>query len=556
MRSTIVFIVALAVAGSLTHAFHLRPKANAQVPYRASLNVTCTFCRQFLDAAMTWMSEGMSTEELINRLTAMCVQSGAFNERVCRGTIEIYIDTFIWIADTRNATGNPLTPSDMCGLGLYPDCNLDSSKFEWMLDLDFLGSKPTPEEGSPTVKVLQITDVHVDPNYAPGYDAECKGEPTCCRADQGIPADPNAAAGYWGDYRLCDAPMHAYENLVQDAATRHQDIAYMIFSGDLTDHAVWASSEQYNSDLITYVVNTFSNNFHNVPVINIFGNHESHPTSVYLAADLWTPWLTPDTRPDILAGGMFTTEVRPGLVVIGINTMFCYSANAWVMYDNVDPAGELMWLANKLLEVETAGKKAHILGHHPSGHSNCFHMWSTQYRRIIDRFENTVMAQFHGHTHNDHFAVYYDLADISRATSVSFTAGSGTPFTEVNPNYRVYVVDADPASYRVLDHETWYYNLTEANLGGQSVPPNWQLMYTFNDAYGTSAPFPSQMDDLVHRMVNDTVLQDKYWRYYEKLGDPALAEGCDERCMERLICRTVTTVQGDTSKCDELYPAV
>ncbi|KAF4522139.1 hypothetical protein B566_EDAN012601 [Ephemera danica] len=120
------------------------------------------------------------------------------------------------------------------------------------------------------------------------------------------------------------------------------------------------------------------------------------------------------------------------------------------MYDNVDPAGELIWLANKLLEVETAGKKAHILAHHPSGNGDCMHMWSTQYRRIIDRFENTVVAQFHGHTHNDHFAVYYDLADINRATSVSFTAGCGTPYSWINPNYRTYTLDADPTIMTVI----------------------------------------------------------------------------------------------------------
>ncbi|KAF4514103.1 UNVERIFIED_CONTAM: hypothetical protein B566_EDAN019076, partial [Ephemera danica] len=110
------------------------------------------------------------------------------------------------------------------------------------MDLDFLGPKPTPEvpqvppQGSPTWKILQLTDVHIDPNYAPGYDAECVGETTCCRMDQGIPADPNAAAGYWGDYRACDAPLHAFENLVQDAASRHQDVAYVIFTGDIVDH--------------------------------------------------------------------------------------------------------------------------------------------------------------------------------------------------------------------------------------------------------------------------------------------------------------------------------
>jgi sphingomyelin phosphodiesterase len=72
------------------------------------------------------------------------------------------------------------------------------------------------------LKVLQFTDVHIDPNYAEGYDAECKTEPTCCRMDQGIPANESQRAGYWGDYRNCDAPLYAFDNQVQEAATRHQ----------------------------------------------------------------------------------------------------------------------------------------------------------------------------------------------------------------------------------------------------------------------------------------------------------------------------------------------
>jgi hypothetical protein len=55
------------------------------------------------------------------------------------------------------------------------------------------------------------------------------------------------------------------------------------------------------------------------------------------------------------------------------------------MYDNVDPSGELIWLAETLLAAENNNMKVHILMHHTSGNKDCMHMWSTQYRRIIDR---------------------------------------------------------------------------------------------------------------------------------------------------------------------------
>jgi hypothetical protein len=62
---------------------------------------------------------------------------------------------------------------------------------------------------------------------------------------------------------------------------------------------------------------------------------------------------------------------------------------------------------------------------------------------ILLRFENIVMGQFHGHEHTDYFSLYYDPNNKTRATSVAFTAGSATSYTDVNPNYRVYTIEAE-----------------------------------------------------------------------------------------------------------------
>lgn len=63
-------------------------------------------------------------------------------------------------------------------------------------------------------KVLQITDVHVDFMYAEGANAVCK-EPVCCQRDQ-APAKPGDEAGKWGDFRSCDMPPYALENLFDE----------------------------------------------------------------------------------------------------------------------------------------------------------------------------------------------------------------------------------------------------------------------------------------------------------------------------------------------------
>jgi sphingomyelin phosphodiesterase len=60
---------------------------------------------------------------------------------------------------------------------------------------------------------------------------------------------------------------------------------------------------------------------------------------------------------------------------------------------------------------------------------------------FIFRFENTVTAIFNGHTHNDHFHVYYSNDEPTRPISVAVNGGSVTTFTYLNTNYKMYSVD-------------------------------------------------------------------------------------------------------------------
>jgi len=70
------------------------------------------------------------------------------------------------------------------------------------------------------MEVLQITDLHLDPTYTPGNNALC-GVASCCRQSQGPAPNSSAAAGYWGDYRNCDMPVHAFQNLLDHILATH-----------------------------------------------------------------------------------------------------------------------------------------------------------------------------------------------------------------------------------------------------------------------------------------------------------------------------------------------
>lgn len=52
------------------------------------------------------------------------------------------------------------------------------------------------------------------------------------------------------------------------------------------------------------------------------------------------------------------------------------------------------------------------------------------------------MAEFNGHSHNDEFHLYFAHEDPKRPSMVAYNGGSLTTYSDLNPNYRLYRVNA------------------------------------------------------------------------------------------------------------------
>jgi hypothetical protein len=77
-----------------------------------------------------------------------------------------------------------------------------------------------------------------------------------------------------------------------------------------------------------------------------------------------------------------------GIDIKKLITMYtlCKSlSHRWLIYNPKDQDGQLQWLADTLLQAESAGEKVHILGHIPSGDSSCLRTWSREFHKIIER---------------------------------------------------------------------------------------------------------------------------------------------------------------------------
>nr|KAG5693323.1 hypothetical protein BaRGS_008399 [Batillaria attramentaria] len=77
-------------------------------------------------------------------------------------------------------------------------------------------------------------------------------------------------------------------------------------------------------------------------------------------------------------------------------------------------------------------------------------------------YESTITGQFFGHTHKDHYEVFYDITTLKRPTNVAYISPSVTPYFNLNMGYRIFTIDGNysSSSWAVLDHETYILNLT------------------------------------------------------------------------------------------------
>ena len=90
-----------------------------------------------------------------------------------------------------------------------------------------------------------------------------------------------------------------------------------------------------------------------------------------------------------------------------------------------------------LLEAENNGERVILLGHIPPGEPDQIDFCSKQFYKIVNRFKDTIRAQFYGHTHWDHLRIFYEQG----ATNIAYVTPSVTTWVGMDPSFRVYEID-------------------------------------------------------------------------------------------------------------------
>lgn len=514
----------------------------------------CTMC-QFSVALVNYALKTRQAADQVYRITdTYCQVTHMESPLVCSGITKLFNREIM-----KMLINGVMTPSQVCGFlsnntcGHYQDplgdwsinleasISLDQQELTRVRDIEKFKSRPIKP-----YRVIHISDTHVDPDYKEGSNSKC-GEPLCCRTTSTkLPNESPKPAGYWGSYGQCDIPIRTLESALKfiNQTIESDSVNYIIWTGDIQPHNVWEQNVRNASDTIDSV---FSKIFQYLPNIKIFptiGNHEMVPVDSFSPSNLlgvarddspewlyqklyayWSRWLPSSTLYTITKDGFYAVRAQPGLKIISLNTNFCHNTNFWLYINSTDPGNHLQWLVHELQLSELEHEQVHIIGHIPPGSGDCLRVWSRNYNRIVRRFSNTVTGQFFGHTHNNEFEVFYNedevkgyqrkgsrrrmmvLQDLARETSwqplsVGFIGPSITSFVGLNPSFRSYLIDPNQ-NFMPVDFNTFYMNLTRANLAGSEQDPTWTPLGSFSKLFNINDTSPRSIHDLLVDIVDE-----------------------------------------------------
>lgn len=526
--------------------------------------IGCEVCKFAVEGLKDLVEKQSTEEDIVKFMTLICKKFDIEDDRVCDDIIKEYKDEFIGVA-----LRLVLSPEEVCGILLGNNCGTPYDPNDlWNVTLPSTPKPPLtprvlPKAGSPKLRILHVSDIHIDPGYEVGSKVKC-GEPLCCRQGDGKAAPGEAGAGLWGTVDACDVPFSLVDSLFKHLSSIQDQFDVVYFTGDIPPHNVWNQSKGDQISALQQFTDLSLKYLPKKPIYCTLGNHESAPVNSFpppyindkdsiswlyeAVADSWKNWLPQETMSTIKRGGFYTVKLGDKFRLISLNMNYCNNGNWWLLINTTDPTGQLQWLVDTLQQSEDSKEKVHIIGHiHPGGGS-CLKAWSWNYYKIVNRYESTIAGQYFGHSHTDWYEVFYDDVTFKRPTSVLYIPGSVTTFTSLNPGFRIYENDGmyQNSSWTTLDFTNYYLNLTEVN---RSNKPVWQKEYSAKETYGLKSLFPEDWSELIYRMkANDTLFQ-TFHRHYYKMATPP---PCTGKCKTDLLCDLKSGRSHDSALCVDI----
>ena len=448
---------------------------------------SCTLCKRLVAAVRTTVEEKYTPDDIISYVALLC--SFKHDYEYCQNYYTNYGIPFL-----KNAFIRITNSENFCyTLGICPEGQLCEDTYDYAIRL--LKDKPNKQkekiDGSSTLKMVQVTDIHYDQRYVENGTIYCS-TPLCCHEQASKYS--RIKSGKFGSLLNCDTSLNTLKSFVQAANNLNPDL--IIWTGDNAEHDNWNSTQEEVYAATKAIKNEIDEVFqHRIPVYPVIGNHEVYPNDIWKSgdegifkelADIYKDYFFEDQAYESFSKYGYYTELHPNtnLRIVALNCLYCDAVNYHLLGTNYTEAKkEFIWLEEVLRQAEKNGEYVYILDHFPINGEFTLFECSKRLRALFDRFDYIIRGYFSGHNHYDDIAPVRRYFEPRPIININYIAPSLTSneIGGVNPSFRQYIIDSKTKN--VIDYEQYRLNLTDANLKGVA---EWTLSHKATELFNVS----------------------------------------------------------------------
>lgn len=526
---------------------------------------TCAQCRTVVGTILEAVRAGASWELCRNVSLQICYplirNTTTWNEEIiCPGVIDAYGIHIYYIFGITNYTAEEICqlynncPQDRPGPGPGRSSRVrpQASELRPPSQEPTYTRAATNEERAArranAIKLLHLTDIHVDDQYLEGSSPVCD-LPLCCR-------DGVGSAGGWGDYQ-CNIPPKTVELFMKFSAQLSPDL--IVYTGDSPAHTVWDETQSGQLNVSRYIAETIYKYMPGVPGFPAIGNHDTYPTNLYYIhrpeiqefnreyAAYWQPISNFGAQQleTLYYNGYFDMVARPGLRVISFNSNYGHADNFYnvLNVDGQDFVDMTQFMEAAFARARQNREKVLLLSHHTTGGSSS-HLYNTDFLQdILRRNGDLVVLWLVGHSHGDSYEMLTDL-DTGVVYTVQISSASTTSYTDINPSARLFYLD--PVTYDVIDYDQFAMNLRAAVENG--TEPTIELVYSFTTEYDLADGTPASFKELTDKFETNDELYNLY-RYHGETRT-SVPGHCNETCRANHLCDIRTIAYDARQTCE------
>jgi len=468
----------------------------------------CDSCQNFVDILQITLLKKYGVEGVYEGATLLC--SLFLRKDVCYGAITKYgpylLDSLIKKYVDKYTVCNAI---NLCNTTIN---YIDIEKYAENILKDKPERKvPEINETADVIKVLQVSDIHLDPNYKEGAIANCD-IPLCCRdMPQKNDKSNYILAGKYGYIGKCDCNVETVEAFSQEASKLKPD--FILFTGDNIAHNVWEDTQEEVVEATKIQIDIMKKYFKDVPIYPALGNHEKAPVDEFYGpesvllngvADIFKEYLTEEAEETFRKYGFYTLlHKNTNLRIISLNCIICDTMNFNLIFDASQAKFQFDWLENVLNNAEKNGEIVYIQDHIPIGSHQHTYQCSYRMKILMDRYQNIIRGYFSGHSHSEYLTIVTEYYNQNKPIQIDYVASGLTTYSQYQPSYRLYLVDSD--TKLIKDFIQYRMNLSESN---RLREPIWYISYNATKLFGVK--YLNDIEGVYNFKMNPEYIIKKY----------------------------------------------